>query len=229
MSFVTNKELIESGIKLEIFNYQDLSSDLVDLYSSYENRFKILFEDYSEIHKLKKCFFFLKNSIRCNALASRCKGYNIIGITIGYPILMDRKFKKDFFENIVLVGLINERAISDAYCDLYEAPNFNLRDFLLDCSIAFTFHHEFRHILQFNCSQSNENYHYSENLDKENFDINRHAREFDADRIAAFEVLKIVFSAHRKLGDINDTKFMCLLYLALSSIVITKNLFYFNA
>jgi len=69
---------------------------------------------------------------------------------------------------------------------------------------------------------------YSENLDKNGFSLKKHAREFDADRMASFEVLKYTFSVYSSLNDKNNEKFKCMLYIALASIVITKNLFYFG-
>ena len=99
---------------------------------------------------------------------------------------------------------------------------------MLDCSIHYTFSHEFRHILQFNSSKISTDFNYSENLDTTNFDIKKHAWEFDADRMAAYEVLKYVFRVHRNMRDKSDEKFLCLLYIALSSMFITKDLFHFG-
>lgn len=228
MCFVTNDDLIKDGIKLDIFSYYELPQDLINIYSSYETKFKKLFKDYSEVHDLKKCHFYIKNSITCNAAATTQNGFNIIFITNGFPILMQRKFKDDFFNRIVLAGLVNDTPISDAYVDLYEDRDFNIANFILECSIQFTFHHEFRHILQFNSSHSSKSFSYSENLEKDKFSLIRHAQEFDADRIAAFEVLKYIFSVNRSFSSRTDEKFTCLLFLGLASMVITKNLFYFG-
>ncbi len=39
MRFVTNEDLIKNGIILDAFIYRDLSDDLINIYSSYENKF----------------------------------------------------------------------------------------------------------------------------------------------------------------------------------------------
>lgn len=228
MRFVTNEDLIKNGIILDTFSYRDLSHDLIKIYSSYESKFKKLFKVYSEVHNLKKCHFYIKNFDRCNAAATYKNGFNIICITNGFPIIMERKFNDDFFKNIILVGIVNQTPISDAYADLYKDSTFNIANFMLECSIQFIFHHEFRHILQFNSLRLSADLSYSENLEKDEFSLVRHAREFDADRIAAFEVLKYIFSVNRLLSNRTEEKFTCLLYLGLASVVITQNLFYFN-
>lgn len=129
---------------------------------------------------------------------------------------------------IICIGFINEKSISDAYVDLHEDQNFKFNEFMLNCSIQYTFSHEFQHILQFNSSQKCQNFLYSENLDKSAFNLKKHAWEFDADRMASYEVLKYTFSVYRNLKDKDNEKLKCMLYIALASIVITKTLFYFG-
>ena len=99
---------------------------------------------------------------------------------------------------------------------------------MLNCSIEYTFAHEFQHILQFNSSKISKNVLYSENLDKNDFNLKKHSWEFDADRMASYEVLKYAFSVYANLKNKNNEKLKCLFYIALASIVITKNLFYFG-
>ena len=45
---------------------------------------------------------------------------------------------------------------------------------MLDCSIHFTFSHEFQHILQLNSSKIAHGFRYSENLDTANFNLTNH-------------------------------------------------------
>lgn len=40
--------------------------------------------------------------------------------------------------------------ILDAFCDLQQSADLQFDKFVLDCSIQFTFSHEFQHILQMN-------------------------------------------------------------------------------
>lgn len=60
------------------------------------------------------------------------------------------------------------------------------------------------------------------------FDLKRHIWEFDADRMASHEVLKLVYSYFRKLKSQNDGKLKCLLILGCTSMLLTKCLFYFG-
>jgi hypothetical protein len=140
---------------------------------------------------------------------------------------MKDKFN-DQFSNIICICFINEKSISDAYCALHEDQGFEFNEFMLNCSIQYTFGHEFRHILQFNSSEIPKNFLYSENLDKSDFSLEKHVWEFDADRMASYQVLMYALSVYRSLKDKNDEKLKCMLYLALASIVITKSLFYFG-
>jgi len=224
----SKKILIENGIKGRIFDYKGLEENLVNTYSYFEKKFQMLVKDYAEAYNLNNCFFYIKDSNSCNAFASKIQEYNIIGITNAYPILMKNKFDEKFFSNIIYIAFINEKPISDAYAELYEDPTFQFNDFMLDCSIQYTFSHEFRHILQFNSSKTFTDFNYSENLDTTSFNMKKHAWEFDADRMAAYEVLKYVFSVHRKMKDKSNEKLICLMYIALSSMFITKDLFYFG-
>jgi hypothetical protein len=194
MCFVKIEELIKNDIPLDRFEYSGLDDELVNTYSSFESKFKELFKAYSAVHNLQNCFFYIHNSDSCNAAAIAHKGFNIIRINNGYPILIKDKFRLELFEKIIGVALVNEELIANAYLDLYQNQDFKFDIFMLNCSIAFTFHHEFRHLLQFNNSHSAKKFNYSENLDKDKFEIMKHAWEFDADRIASFEIIKYVFS-----------------------------------
>jgi hypothetical protein len=228
MNLVNNELLIEKGIIEGVCEYQGLDAEKADIYKYFDDKFRSLFREYSSVFGLKNCVFYIKNYYYCNAFASNNEGYNIMGINIGYPILMKSKFDEKYLSTILAVALINESSVSEAYCDLNEDPNFKFNEFMLDCSIHFTFSHEFRHILQHNTSEIAYGFEYGEILDTTSFDLKKHAREFDADRMASFEVLKYIFGVHRKLESKNADKFKCMVYLGLASIIITKSLFYFG-
>lgn len=228
MALLQSEEISEH-LELEQFDYSSLPTDLKCIYASYENKFQSLFERYSEAWKLDNCYFYIKRSDTCNASATKFNGFNLINITNGYPILMNRKFQSDFFKNLLFVALINDRSISDAYVDVFEEFDSGLVEFINDCSVKFTFHHEFRHILQFNFSPSNRNFDFSENLTSDSkFKMSKHAWEYDADRIAVYRVLRFAYQKYVDLGLSSQDQLLCVFYLALSSIVLTKNLFYFG-
>ena len=211
------------------FDYQDLDADLITVYKYFEERFKGLFQSYADAFDLDNCVFYISEDYyRCNAFAGRIDNYNIIGITNGYPIAMKNKFDKKYFSNIICIGFINEKSISDAYCDLYEDQDFKFDEFMLNCSIQYTFGHEFQHILQFNSFNLLKDSLFFENFERSDFSLKKHAWEFDADRLASYGVLKYTFSVYRSLKHKGNEKLKCMLYIALASIVITKSLFYFG-
>jgi len=220
---------ISKHIELNMFDYSFLSDDLVGVYSLYEEKFNSLFEQYSDAWGLENCYFYIKNSNFCNASATKSDEFNLINITNGYPILMDKKFHGDFFKNLLFVAFINSKDISDAYVDVFEKLDDEMKDFIHDCSIKFTFHHEFRHILQFNYSPSNKNFDFSENFSSDSvFRMTKHAWEYDADRNAIYKVLRFAYEKYTEIGLNTQEQLKCIFYIALSSIIITKNLFYFN-
>lgn len=228
--WVVKKELLVNNKVIEdVFEYQDFDPEIAEVYAYFENSFQKLFKNYASLFNINNFCFYIKNNDTCNAFASMRKGYNIIGITNGYPILLKRKIDKRYFRNIVMAGILNDNLLSEAYCDLEEDSNFSFSKFILDCSIQFTFSHEFQHILQLNYDPHIiKDYLFHENLDMKVFDLKKHAWEFDADRIASFEILKYVFSVYRKLKDKNDEKLKCLLFVGCASMIITKSLFYFG-
>lgn len=228
MSLVKNELLIKKRIIDDVFDYDGLDPDRVKIYSYFDNRFRSLFTSYASVYDLNNCAFYINNDTFCNAFAQKTNGYNIIGITIGYPILMESKFDQRYFSKVFLVALLNEASISEAYCNLYEDDEFQFNEFMLNCSIQYTFSHEFRHILQLNSSQIASNFKHRENLSRTKFSLKNHAWEFDADRIASFEVLKYIFSVNRELKRRSDEKLLCMMYLGLASMIITKSLFYYG-
>ena len=221
-------DLVKWRVIEDYFDYQGLCLDAEQLrrYKYCEDKFEALFTDKAIQYKLRDYHFVINNDWACNAFARRNKGYNIIGITCAYPIIMSDIFDEKYFSSLILIGLMNDVSMSNAYADLYNLERFQLNKFMLDCSIQFTFGHEFQHILQFSSSKSTINHYKSENLDKSEFKMKDHAWEFDADRFAAFEVLKYIFEIKREHQVKDDKIFFCMLYLGLGSIFITKVFFY---
>lgn len=218
------------------FDYKDLDEELINKYQSFEQRFEELYLDKKERFKLKDCFFYIKNDISCNAFARNKRGYNIIGITSGYAIQMLDAFHEKYFSNTSILSLIdfNDINIVDGYNKLLEIHDFRVNEFMLECSTRFTFGHEFQHILQFNSSQIIIDNYISENLDSSNFDIKRHAWELDADFFAMWDVMIYILNVKnsyffRDKESINSNAFICLLFLGIGSVCITKTLSYFGA
>ena len=221
--FLTKNKILEDG-----FQYQGLNPEKVNTYVYIEGKFRSLFQRYANAFDLTDWDLLRKNDIFCNAFSLKMADCNIIGITNEYLSLMESTFDEKCFSKILLVAIINDKTVSEAFCDLNEDPNFKFNEFMLDCSIHFTFSHEFQHILQLNSSKIAHGFRYSENLDTANFNLTNHAQEFDADRMASFEVLKCIFSAYRKLKNKNTEKLKCMICIGLASMIITKSLFYFR-
>ncbi len=193
-----------------------------------EEKFKTLLEDYSEGFSLHPCDFGISESMECNASAISFSGANLITVTRGYIAFLERTFNEDYFSLIPFVGMLNNKEVSDALCDLYENPDFEISTFMLNCSIQFTFAHEFQHILQYNYDSILVNKKFDESMGKTNFSARDHALEFDADRMAAFEVLKFVFSEHKKQKNKSHYALQSMIFMGLASAIITFSLFFFR-
>lgn len=228
---ISKELLVKHNVINNVFNYQDFDIDeeMKEIYSYFESAFVSLYESYADLFNIKDCCFYIEHNNTCNAFASKRKGYNIIGITNGYPIHLSKKLDKKFFRSIVLAGINNDKPLQEAYIDLYEDKEFDIGKFMIDCSIRFTLNHEFQHIMQNNSSEFGKNdFHLQENLVEDKFDKKKHVWEFDADRMASYEVLKHVFRVHANFEVKSDEKLKCLLYVGCSSMIITKCLFYFQ-
>lgn len=229
MVYIDRKKLIEKKIINDWFDYQGLDMSIIQLYQYYDNTFTNWFKGYADAYGIKNCCFYIQDNDKCNAFAQRKNGYNIIGITNGYCILMHNKLSSEYFKNIVLAGLLNEPDISEAYCDLIYVDHFDLIKFIQNCSSMFIFRHEFQHLLQMNY----ETNYFDESMINEifkisKFELKKHIWEFDADRISSFEILKYVFRVYSKYAFKNERKLICLLYISIASMLITLSIFYFG-
>lgn len=213
---------------LKVLNTEGYNEDIIKVYDKFQRKFEGLIKLYSSVFDIKPPMFYIKESLTCNAFAQRLDGQNIIGINQGYPILMSCKFTEELFSKILFAAFINEKEVSDAFAELYESKDFQFSEYMLDCSIQFTFHHEFRHVRQFDALRNNNNLFFSENFSVREFDFRKHIWEYDADKSAAHQVLLFAFSTYRKSGCKSQGILKCLLYCALSSLVITQSLFNFG-
>lgn len=229
--FIDPKFLEKHGIVNKVFNYNDydLEEEQLSIYKYFENEFINLYKDYAELFGIKEYTFYLMDNNSCNAYAMSKKGYNVIGITNSYPILISQKFHEKYFENIDSMNLFKDKEAVDACKKLIYDESFDFSKFFKDCSIKFTFGHEFRHIRQFNnCNLMNGENMLQENLVKSEFEQWKHVWEFDSDRQGCYDVTKFVFRTHVGLKKRTDANMRCLLYLGCASMVITSLLFYFG-
>lgn len=213
---------------LDVLDTTGFDSELSRIYNYFQQEFKSLLNWSVEFHQMKPVVFYIKNSLSCNAFAQRIVGQNIMGITQGYPILMNTKFSDQFFRKILFAAFYNDKDVSDGFAELYGSDDFKFSQYLLDCSIRFTFYHEFRHLRQFDVRHSQEDIFLSENFSTRDFDLDKHILEYDADKSAAHQVVLFAVSVYRKLGLKSKGILKCLLYCALGSLIVTKALFCFG-
>lgn len=221
-------KLVKHKVIQDGFNHEGLDEDISKKYIYFENLMNDEYKGYASTFKLSDCLFYINNDYRCNAFARRLKGYNIIGITCSYVMCMEKFFDRDIYKQILFLSSREGVTISAAYKELLEMPNFNFNQFILNCSIHFTFGHEFRHILQFNTQNQNVKYYLNENINSSEFKLQNHVWEYDADRYGSFHVLKYIFNIKRELKIENGEKLKCLIYTGMSNIIITQLLFYFG-
>jgi hypothetical protein len=121
------------------------------------------------------------------------------------------------------MSIFDKPQLSAKYKSLIEQKDFNANQYLTTCSMTFTFHHEFRHLIQ----SDGKEFEFSENtLNK--FDFDRHLHEFDADRIGSRMVMDYVFDVYEKLEYKTKQNLEDLFFIALGSILITFLLYYFK-
>lgn len=229
--YIDKEHLKKFNIIQDVFDYLDLEldSETKAVYEYFEKKFIEHYKLSADVFNINEHNFYMRDSYQCNAFAASIKGYNIIGITNSYPILMSKKFDSKYFESIVFNFLINKESIGLAYVDLCKTDKFDFGKFMMDCSINFTFGHEFRHIKQFNSAKiRKESYYLQENMMLSDFDMRKHAWEFDADISGSYDVLKYVLNVERDLVNRSNEKLMCLLYAGCASMLITKYLFYYG-
>lgn len=213
---------------LDALDTTGFGSETSKIYNYFHQEFKSLLNLSVEVHQMKPVVFYIKSSLSCNAFAQRIAGQNIMGITQGYPILMSAKFNDLFFEKIIFAAFYNDKDVSDGFAELYGSNDFKFSQYMLDCSIRFTFYHEFRHLRQFDVRHSHEDLFLSENYLARDFDLDKHILEYDADKSAGHQVVLFAVSIHRKLGLKSKGILKCLLYCALGSLIVTKAIFYFG-
>lgn len=222
---INNKKDVIRSLGLDALDPSDYEGEDFERYQYFENEFEKLLNLNAKFYGIGPSVFYIKNDTICNAFAQKYNGYNILGITQGYPILLGDKFKESLFDNVVFAAFLNNESVSNGFASLYENESFSFGKFMLDCSINFTFYHEFRHLRQFNALKSQAEHSLAENCTERPFDLEKHILEYDADKSAANEVVRYAASIRRSLGFRTDGEFLALIYCALGSLFVTRALF----
>ena len=199
-----------------IYDFRELFQDakIINIFSKTENLFKSLFDDYASKYNIQNYYFHFDNNRYCSSSATNVDdSLNIIKVSCAYPLVMHNKlYESNLSQNEVIQNLYNSLILDEG---------FDFNDFFLECSIRFTFFHEFRHILQF----ENKSNLFSENISN-GFSQERHLYEIDADLFAIRYVLDFVYDTFQKLNKKDKKNFKSLSVIAIGS-VITTNLLYF--
>lgn len=212
---IKNLEEIKVIDQNDLFHFDHLTDDEIRLYESFYSFFYKLLDKYSDKHQLRPIHFYIDNYRFCSASATFSNGNYFMKISCAYPKMISDKFNR--------LSIFEKPILSSKYKSLIDQNNFNANEFLTTCSMTFTFHHEFRHLIQ----SDGKEFEFLENtLNK--FDFDRHLHEFDADRIGSRMVMDYVFDVYEKLEDKTKQNLEHLFFIALGSILITFLLHYFK-
>ena len=203
------------------------SSDILDYSKSpLENIFEQLFlfcldniERFSLNFKITPAYFFFRNTFNINAGATYKNNCYIIFITQGMIVKLNKKLgrKRNFIWQSKLVEM---QKLDNELTD-------NLGHLMFQCSMIFTFYHEFAHLVQ----QKTVPFYLNENSETNDFSFERHVYEYDADINGAIFVSMYVqqyFNERLKESLKTKQNLDNLMYLAISSITITFILFLNN-
>lgn len=218
MNYTDNVKIIEKIDQLDTSDiFQNENPDNYNLYEEFYQYFKNEVEINSAKYKISPIFFYIDNKRNCGASASFYNGNYFIKISSGYVKYMDLMLRKN-------IDIFQNEHLSNIYHSIKLEKNLNIQEFILESSLKFTFHHEFRHLHQCN----GETFKFTENQSENKFSFERHLFEYDADLIGAWFVMDFAFETYEKLNVKSKENLTSLMYLAISSIIITYLLFYFN-
>jgi hypothetical protein len=212
---IKNLEKIDVIDKSDIFLFDHLPIETINIYENFYKFFYHLLDKYSDKNKLEQIHFYIDNRRFCSASAGFSKGTYLMKISCAYPIMILDKFNR--------LSILENPNLISKYKSLTNESKFKANNFLAKCSMTFTFHHEFRHLIQ--CD--GKEFDFSENTLK-GFDFDKHLHEFDADRIGSRMVMDYVFDIYEQLDNKTEQNLKDLFFLALGSIVITFLLHYFK-
>lgn len=214
-NIIANLKTIKVIDQNDVFHLDGLPTENIKIYEDFYKFFYKLLEKYSIKHQLKPIYFYIDSRTLCSASAAFSRETYFMKISCAYPIMILDKFNR--------FSIYDNKILSSKYNSLLNINEFNANSFLIESSMTFTFHHEFRHLIQ--CD--GKEFEFTENTIN-GFDFNRHLYEFDADRIGSRMVMDYVFDIYERLQEKTMQSLKDLFFLALGSIVITFLLHYFK-
>ena len=200
----------------DIFDYENSTYKNI-----FQSAFKALIGDlvyYSKQFRVEPTYLFFRNTFEINAGALNRNNCSLIYISNAFVVKLYDKLVKDR-------KFIEESSLHE-YINIQNKHPHNLNYLMFQCSIIFTFYHEFAHVVQ----QKKNDYNFNENILNTKFDFERHILEYDADLNGCQFVSVYIQEFFKNLSkDLkNNENFKLLIYLGISSIIITFILFLTN-
>ena len=213
-NYKENKQkIIEAGIPDSmVFDYDN--DRLRKIYDQYFIWCEENLKDYRNSFNLGPCYFFYWDTLEANAGAATDGKNSFIRFSKGYMEQLHERvgIGNTFFKDSKFTGYHNlQNGISDS-----------LEYLLFQCSTIFTFYHEFAHCVQKQSSSLNER------PENRSYSFYIHVCEYDADLNGAQFVSMYMQQYYTDMlpADMrNEKNFKRLMYLGISSIVITFLLF----
>jgi hypothetical protein len=209
------KELLNAGIpENEIYDFTN--DPIASFYQRYLDWSVDNLKDYSKVFGVEPAYFYFWDTHLINAQAQYINGKYIIRYSKPYLETLHQKLgtQGKFFAKTDWTAFHNLQKIT---------PN-SLEFLMFQASTIFTFYHEFAHLVQF----KDIVFKMSEYPSIGNFNFDNHVYEYDSDLNGCqFVNIYIQQFFDEQLPNANKTanNFKRLMYLGISSIVITKLLF----
>lgn len=174
----------------DMFNYIDtpLESECDLLFQFFLPNFEYVLKPYN----LKNAEFYFHFGKDINAQAQRIENNYVSRINIGTIMA----FKKIFLERS---DALSEVIVENGYHDLSSQLDVPIERLFFQLAAKFIYYHEIAHLIQF--QKNGELNALEKPSDPNQFSIDRHAKELDADIFASIYVFKHIIKYWRKLPD----------------------------
>ncbi|MFC4220352.1 hypothetical protein [Flagellimonas marina] len=212
------KELLEAGIpESEIYDFQD--NPVSSFYQRYFDWCVDNINEYSQIFEVKPSYFYFWDSHIINARAG--KGRNV------YRIKFSKSYLEALYKKLGRKGQFFDKTDWVAFHNLQKITPDSLEFLMFQASTIFTFYHEFAHIVQY----KDKDFTMSEHPSNDKFSFEKHIFEYDADLNGSQFVsvyFQQFFQEQIPRKDQTPNNYKRLMYLGISSIVITQLLFLYG-
>lgn len=219
INFQEYKEnLISIGIpKNDIYDFTD--DKIESFYQRYFDWCIDNLNDYSEKFNIEPVYFYFWNTFKINANAGR--GNNL------YIIRFSKPYMEALYEKLGKKGRFFDKTDWIAFKNLQKTLPNSLEFLMFQASTIFTFYHEFAHLVQYKGTKFSINEYSSNN----EYSFEKHVYEYDAD-LNGSQFVCIYFQQYFQdqlpKEHQTDNNYKRLMYLGISSIVVTQLLFLYG-